>query len=844
MRARPLRLAFLVPEGEDCHEILDEIFADCYRRWGGRYNLVIPCTGGVVRYAYRPWLEAYDADLIYSYVDLDPDEVLRIHRSCAPSMLEWHGNRAPRERTHRWYKPHLLIDGLTSLSVALPYAQSYPRPESGPMMIVEYADDTDYARFLGDNFGRLEDSFGVWSLPAPLEPVLEMLTVFTPAMAERYRMARRPAPNRAAHVPQMLKMLAAKRQAYGVAHLAADLAPRIDLHDHLSGFSIFVGSTVGDRVAYWNERSLAPIHQGREPWSLMISPGDLENQDLFDALVIFVQHRNHIQRGGSGPPHVTLRSLSLSSAQLEPLRDRFRAAAQSWNVYTVATIDSIDAVVPTVDRLEKVSSLVSPIALQWQIRTKDFDASGDTARPPQMLPDHLHNVPLNPAATTGLWAIDVALQRQNNLTRYANIRHWWRLPRRLRMHGAFFLHARATGPSQGIRPPRANSFGELVLYTGINEEPIPFDLPADETVFQYSLTHGHDWLPFKPLPLQPSTSGPYVAVRPSDKGRLLMATLRMFGGLNEAGAVLNHKFWSEIFERLGTKAGEERLAEVQATLKKRFKNEVVNTSEEWERLGNFVIAESQRTRLPDSVISFADLAKAHEPYLLAEKKRLDDSGHHPPDIIADYIERDRGSLRHSVQRLCRLKVLHQGYEWRCPHCFHGNWQDIAALTSELTCVVCGELTAVPVDRPWDFRLNGFLQAGLHHQGIAALIWCLVHLERRAHKSFFFLPSTELYQGFPEDGIRPEREADLIVVVDGLVRLCEVKASDRRVDIDAIVQMALRIQPDIVTLATLSKSAPKMHQCVVELRKRFANTGIEVELITPIPPDISDDAELP
>lgn len=36
----------------------------------------------------------------------------------------------------------------------------------------------------------------------------------------------------------------------------------------------------------------------------------------------------------------------------------------------------------------------------------------------------------------------------------------------------------------------------------------------------------------------------------------------------------------------------------------------------------------------------------------------------------------------------------------------------------------------------------------------------------------------------------------------------------------------------------------MHQCVFELRARLVGTDIEVELITPIDPDISNDADLP
>lgn len=48
MRTRPIRVAFLVEDGEHSQLMLDGIFADCYARWGGRFSLVVPCKDGRV----------------------------------------------------------------------------------------------------------------------------------------------------------------------------------------------------------------------------------------------------------------------------------------------------------------------------------------------------------------------------------------------------------------------------------------------------------------------------------------------------------------------------------------------------------------------------------------------------------------------------------------------------------------------------------------------------------------------------------------------------------------------------------------------------------------------------
>jgi hypothetical protein len=57
---RPLRVAFVVEDGEHSDLVLDGVFADCYDRWGGRFSLIAPCVGGRISPSYWPWLEAFD----------------------------------------------------------------------------------------------------------------------------------------------------------------------------------------------------------------------------------------------------------------------------------------------------------------------------------------------------------------------------------------------------------------------------------------------------------------------------------------------------------------------------------------------------------------------------------------------------------------------------------------------------------------------------------------------------------------------------------------------------------------------------------------------------------------
>jgi hypothetical protein len=189
--------------------------------------------------------------------------------------------------------------------------------------------------------------------------------------------------------------------------------------------------------------------------------------------------------------------------------------------------------------------------------------------------------------------------------------------------------------------------------------------------------------------------------------------------------------------------------------------------------------------------------------------------------------------------------MFQGYEWRCDTCFSTNWNDIGALRPELECTVCGAAKLPPVDEPWSFRLNGFLQEAMREHGVLALLWCLVTLERRAVNTFFFLGPHNLWKELPEnESSSHDNEADLICVLDGRVHLCEVKSSAREIALPSLVEVAKRLRPDIVTIAVMDDPAGRLTAKMEELKEALAGTEIETELLTLFDNPHWEDAYLP
>ena len=98
VRSRPIRIAFLIQDDDQAHLALDGIFANCYGRWGGRFSPIVLCGGGKIPDEYWPWLEAYDPDIVYSYMPLSRATILEIYERLNPAQLGLHrlSERNPR----------------------------------------------------------------------------------------------------------------------------------------------------------------------------------------------------------------------------------------------------------------------------------------------------------------------------------------------------------------------------------------------------------------------------------------------------------------------------------------------------------------------------------------------------------------------------------------------------------------------------------------------------------------------------------------------------------------------------------------------------------------------------
>ena len=688
----------------------------------------------------------------------------------------------------------------------------------------------------------------MWPVPPNLADAVRPISIASEQLLSAPNRGRRHEGETLPDATALMHYMASNRNTFGLAQFAADSTPRIELRDNYhNAFTLLIGDTFNDRLAFWNLRSRDPVFLAREPCSLIVSSSRLEDPMFFEALLEFLKKRNGVPRD-SGPPFVTLCSTSLTTNQFEDVLQRF-STADRWNSYHVSPTITMDSITPSKTVLEHAQRLVTGGFFQRAPELKEFSASGQTTQPPAILPQHLSNVQGNSFATSGSWALDVTIERQENHSRYSNVRHSWYFTRRLRFHQAFLGSYESTHAGREDRRTRADAKGALSLFAGFGEELPSITIPSDETALRYAIQNGDTWPPFRKFDPWPHTpQGPFAWAQPSDKGRYLIGTMRMFDGLQNAAAVLLHNYWKSIFEELGGAIGAVRREQIKDSIKKKVRSVTAGPADwdedTWDRMTSLVAGEAHQVRIPKVSLTYSDLLERHQPYLAKEKAELSkDTG---DDDLNEWIARVKRSLRESVQEQCARNILFQGYQWRCDTCLSVNWNDLAELRPELTCAICGTGKPAPVDEPWSFRLNGFLQDAMREHGLLALVWCLATLEARARSTFSYLGPHDLWKNYPEtqSSTRRDNEADLICVVDGRVHLCEAKSSGRDIIIASLADVAKRLRPDVVTLAVMEPPSRRLAAKLDELKGAVDDTSIEVELITLHDRPDSDDAFLP
>lgn len=543
---------------------------------------------------------------------------------------------------------------------------------------------------------------------------------------------------------------------------------------------------------------------------------------------------------GYNQPHTVIRSSSIESNLLTEVASALQTH-DGWGMYSASEISDIEECSPEPLSLKHArvtnpgGGIGSGIA-HWS----EAPFEGPVLRFHTDEPEHIRFFPttqLDPL--DGAWAVDVTIERQENLSGILNVHHHWDIPRRLRLSGSFIQPYEIEPHMGSFVFARANASGNLVVYSSKTKRDLEITVPDDTQAFKTALTKGRNWPPFSSKPEFDSRNilQACTYLESSTQGRFFEGTLGLFGGYAPACDVVLNSLWSGLFDGIGatSKNTLQRKEELGEKVEKRLP-EIISLKDDNQKniLLNLIIQEAQSQRVYNNHWRWDKITNAFE---VRHKEHYDHAIR--PHITEDHsysyedeMQNDLKRFEKHVQELCSKRVLFQGFHRRCPTCFHREWISISDLRAENPCNVCGYKILAPVHQLWDFMLNPFLVKALRDHAVQSLLWTLNRVQNTFSNSFYFLGPTNIWlDRYPDEVGGPDGDIDLLVVSDRSVIACEVKQSARDLDTQNFEKIVHRIRPDIAVLAVMEPLNSRISGALKRLSDNLVPSGIRVQSIT-------------
>jgi len=825
-----MRTAFVIdahefPEGTwRCDALLDGIVEAAMMTWGGRNNAIVLIDQDK-DLSPGQWklIEAFDPDRVQAFALLNKLWVERLDAKLMPweiTVDEHAAREEPKEEAPeaKWHWWNISLSGVS----APPSAETLRKYRRSKLLMVEFSPECplEIRRFFHRNFGSFYQWFDhrgthvrriAWLediLPSIETDAVRISDLDTAcAVIHSFAGCLLPPTPRSA-----LRFVAPTEiSAFGLNEGFAR-------HDYQSVFRLFVGDSLRDFTAYWNELRLCGGWGVPHRNALWVPASLAESAQFIEALSAYAYE--YSGQHSSGSRHVEVTSESLSSAALETICSAFRSGKPRCGA---SAIESAKRQARLMESLR--DNLAAPRAY----------ARLDSSNAERLrLAERTETIGLkepDALAGDGRWAVDV--QVHFGASHRFNTPEWWCLPRRsgtMMADQIFRTHARVNRWHQfSVEVERQT--GHL---TQRRKPELHISLPDEARAVEYLLTACHYGFNSDDARKDVLNTLPLLdAVRVSDKGQNLRGLIEKFGSFWTAEDFCRRRFWREALAMLAGQDARRRinLADqignvVRSELRGDGKQDEMNAKAE---------------RITAKVLPWVHGALEDTPLSYAELKALLDeiSTGQPSAQVAEYLSGDTIVHEHGIEpvteeemkrgldQLLARNVLRAGFIVRCKHCGIESWFHVDEVSQFNECAGCGNPRPLTVGIEWRYRLNSLVKRCVSAR-VMAVLHAMTIIAQRSMACFLYSPNLELYRPGNQNAWR---ELDIACVSDGELVIGEVKdgSFDKR-ELERFADAAELIRPErAAVFIPFDRFDARVQQWLNELQSRLAPAGIRAEL---------------
>lgn len=779
---RPIKIAFFISDEENTknHLILDEIFRYAYTCWAGTTFLILPLNNDEDK--YLKWLNFYDADIVYSYIKLTTDQINKIEETNSPALLIEHNFEVKGEYLPVHIPSYSPIKSISTIHSPYVYNSWRYENKNNQINLITQYHPKNGERFITDNFGNQLE---------PNQYLNEIKGLFN-----TYCLATIDIPKNNYVGTEILKSSTevleklSNREAITVARLAkihSESIEALNYHNFKNTFAIVIGSTVKDRISFWNLRH---FHKNNidSIGSLIITEEQSHDFKFLEALGKYLNNFNIFRSNGSGAYQVSIFSQSLSKENLTTKLENLQKFTH--NLVGIPSFFS-ETVIPT---------NFNEVDISFNSKdTSSFSVSENHSIISMDGPKHLRYIPLKfQKHGTGDFSTEFSIDRHKNLSIYTNVIDKWILPKKAyiaKIFGEKFLRI-----SKNKLPILITGNFHNFLSRNVEKDEFQTNifLPEDLQLLNFLLTQKNN---YSRIDLRSTLIKSKIEyIDHSDKGKNFNGVVSLFGKLNIASNFLTNGLWKDIF-----------------------------------------IDASTRNKKEDYLYTLDILKSFQKPYRGNEFKKtiIDQMGFEKTTYASQYLT---ACFKDALNDLIKYKIFYPVYTWSCKNCGYKNIRTVDSTNLKNICDICENSHTILIDEgfSWEFLLNKFVHKVLFEHSGLPVLWSLNYIQNLSKKnSFLYLPEVNIYYDIKNPN--QLNEIDLIGVYDGIFFIGEAKRSadyfllkDR--EVDKFMELVENILPDQAFLifdkytedeSNIEKTKSNLESFKERFRTKFKNINLKI-----------------